>query len=120
MATGPQVPKACTSIELKDLSDLLNFDDEAEVDAVYAFQFTDEGYYKRKEIDDDKKPRFPKFDQIRDVDTSGYQADTQYNLAHVGKKWVQQETETPTFDELVDTSNFKENVEYKVVHRGGK
>ena len=120
MATGPQIPTPCTTLELKDLSDLIHFDTEAEVDAVYAFQFTEDGFYRRKEIDDDKRPRFPKFDQLRDVDTSNYQDDTPYHLLHRGKKWLLQEPTIPTFDQLVDTSNVKDDVEYKLVHTNGK
>lgn len=91
MATGPKIPITCTTIELKDLSDLTDFEKEGEVDAVYAFQLTQDGYYKRKEIDDDKKPRFPKFEQLRNVETDGYQDDIQYHLVHKGNKWILQE-----------------------------
>ena len=97
MATGPKIPITCTTIELKDLSDLNDFEKEGEVDAIYAFQLTQDGYYKRKEIDvdDDKKPRFPKFDNLRNVDVDGFQDDTQYHLVHKYKKWILQE---PTKD----------------------
>ena len=117
MATGPKIPITCTTIELKDLSDLTDFEKEGEVDAIYAFQLTQDGYYKRKEIDDERKPRFPKFDQLRNVDVDGYQEDTKYNLVHKDKKWILQET---TFDDLVDTTDFKENVQYNLVHKNGK
>ena len=120
MATGPQIPKSCTTLELKDLSDLTHFDTEAEVDAVYAFQFTEDGFYRRKEIDDDKRPRFPKFDQLRDVETVGYQDDTAYNLLHSGKKWLLREPMIPSFDQIVDTSKTEDNIEYKLVHSNGK
>lgn len=117
MATGPKIPISCTTIELKDLADITDFEKEGEVDAIYALQLTQDGYYKRKEIDDNNKPRFPKFDQLRNVETDGYQEDTKYNLVHKDKKWILQET---TFDDLVDTSNFTENIQYNIVHKNGK
>ena len=118
MAAGPKIPISCTTIELKDLSDVIDFEKESEVGTIYGFEFTNDGYYKRKEIDDnDEKPRFPKFEQIRDVITDNVEDDTKYNLVRKDKKWILQET---SFDDIVDTSDFKENILYNVVHRNGK
>ena len=100
MATGPKIPITCTTIELKDLSDLNDFEKEGEVDAIYAFQLTQDGYYKRKEIDDDKKPRIPKFENLRNVNVDGYQDDIQYHLVHKDKKWILQEA-TKDIDWLI-------------------
>lgn len=91
MSSGPTIayPVACSTIELKDLADAIDFESNAEVGAVYAFEFTDTGHYKRKEIDDEKKPRFLKLGQIRDVNVPDpIVDDTFYMWKHQNKKWV--------------------------------
>lgn len=86
---GPEIkaPANCPTIELKDLADVLNFENRGEVGGTYAFEFTETGYYKRKEIETDVKPRFPKFEQIRDVDVGEYSSDIDYRLRHSDNKW---------------------------------
>ena len=91
MSSGPTIvyPVTCSTIELKDLADTIDFESNAEVGAVYAFEFTDTGHYKRKETDDEQKPRFPKLGQIRDVNVPDpIVDDTDYMWKHQNKKWV--------------------------------
>ena len=99
MSSGPTIvhPVTCSTIELKDLADTIDFESNAEVGAVYALEFTDTGHYKRKEIDDEHKPRFPKLGQIRDVDLPDPVVDDiDYRLKHQNKKWVL----SPVMDEI--------------------
>ena len=67
MSRGPaeEYPTRCTTIELKDLADTDEFDLNAEIGAIYGFEYTDEGFYKRREIDDKK---IPKLEQLRNVE----------------------------------------------------
>ena len=83
-----QVPIHCPTIELKDLADVLNFEDRGEVGGTYAFELTEAGLYQRKEIETDVKPRFPKFNQIRDVDVGDYKEEIDYRLRNVKNKWT--------------------------------
>ena len=99
MSSGPTIvyPVTCSTIELKDLADTIDFESNAEVGAVYALEFTDTGHYKRKEIDDEQKPRFPKLGQIRDVDLPDPVVDDiDYTLKHQNKRWVF----SPVIDEI--------------------
>ena len=87
---GPEikVPTHCPTIELKDLADVIDFEDRGEIGGTYAFEFTDAGFYKRKEIETDVKPRFPKFNQIRDVEVGDFKSDIDYRLRHTKNKWT--------------------------------
>ena len=89
MSLGPNVPgqdypARCTTIELKDLADTDQFDLEAEIGAIYGFEFTDEGFYKRREIDDKKVPRL---EQLRNVEAE-YLFNAEYKIGRQGGKWI--------------------------------
>ena len=85
---GPEikVPVNCTTIELKDLADVIDFDDRGEVGEIYGFEFTDNGLYKRKEID--VKIKNPKFSQLRDVHFDDPRENINYFLKYDNKKWT--------------------------------
>ena len=90
MSRGPEInaPKTCPTIELKDLADVQDFEKNAEVGEVYAFEYTNEGYYKRKAVDDEKRPRNPKLEQLRNVEIElPPQDDVAYYVTHKGNKW---------------------------------
>ena len=80
MSRGPaeeMFPTRCTTIELKDLADTDEFDLNAEVGTIYGFEYTDEGFYKRREIDDKK---IPKLEQLRNVEAEPlFNADYEIN-----------------------------------------
>lgn len=85
---GPiiKVPANCPTIELKDLADVIGFDERGEVGETYGFELTDNGLYMRKEID--VKVRNPKFANLRDVDVDEHRENINYFLRHVDKKWI--------------------------------
>lgn len=69
MSRGPDqpvmlAPIQCITVELKDLADTQDFDLNGEIGALYGFEYTDDGYYKRSEISD---PKNPKLEQLRNV-----------------------------------------------------
>jgi len=86
MSRGPSenvTPVRCTTVELKDLADTDEFDLDAEVGSVYGFEYTDSGYYKRKEIDDKKIPRL---EQLKNV-TAEFIGNHEYKISRVQNKW---------------------------------
>lgn len=69
MSRGPDQPVMldpvrCATLELKDLADTEDFDLNGEIGALYGFEYTNNGYYKRAEISDKK---VPKLEQLRNV-----------------------------------------------------
>ena len=88
MSRGPVIlaPKTCSTIELKDLGDVQDFEKNAEIGEVYAFEYIDEGYYKRKALGDGKKPRNPKLEQLRNVEADG-EDDLTYKITYKEGKW---------------------------------
>ena len=86
--SGPVMPPKCTTIELKDLADCLDFDSTGEVGTVYGLELTEDGVYKRKEVDTEEKPVNPKFNQLRDVNAGNFKNGIDYFLRHVGNKWT--------------------------------
>ena len=88
MSRGPVIlaPKTCQTIELKDLGDVQDFEKNAEIGEVYAFEYTDEGYYKRKALEDGKKPRNPKLEQLRNVEAEG-EDNLTYKVTYKDGKW---------------------------------
>ena len=85
---GPVMPPKCTTIELKDLADCLDFDNTGEVGTIYGLELTQDGLYKRKEVDSEEKPVNPKFNQLRDVNAGSFINGINYFLRHVGNKWT--------------------------------
>ena len=85
---GPVIPPKCTTIELKDLADCLDFDNTGEVGTIYGLELTQDGLYKRKEVDTEEKPANPKFNQLRDVNAGNFINGINYFLRHVGNKWT--------------------------------
>ena len=83
---GAVVPANCVTIELKDLADVIDFEDRGEAGEVYGFELTENGLYKRKEIDG--RTKNPKFGFLRDVDVEGYKENINYFLRHVDKNWT--------------------------------
>ena len=74
MSWGPEepvllAPTRCITTELKDLADTQDFDLNGEPGAMYGFEYTDDGYYKRREIEDKKTP---KLEQLRNVNIDAY------------------------------------------------
>ena len=65
MSAGPKTisQQFCVTLELKDLSDVIDFDLPSEEGGVYGFEVTANGKYKRKT---DEKKSF-KLGQLRDV-----------------------------------------------------
>ena len=87
---GPRIqdPAVCPSLEFKDLCDVIHFEDRGEAGAVYGLELTETGLYQRKEIDSNEKPRFPKFEQIRDVNVDNLFDNVHYMLRYNNKKWT--------------------------------
>ena len=86
MSRGPSqdsTPVRCTTIELKDLADTDEFDLNAEIGAIYGFEYTDSGIYKRREIDDKK---VSKLEQLRNV-TAEILGNYEYKIRRVDKNW---------------------------------
>ncbi len=84
MSHGPRTPSRCTTIELKDLADTLEFENNGEIGTVYGFEFTDTGFYKRREIDD---KQLPKLEQLKNVTAEIDPSDYEYKITKVQKKW---------------------------------
>lgn len=85
MSRGPviKIPPRCTTLELKDLADTIDFDLSGEVGSLYGFEYTDEGFYKRSEIDDKKAP---KLEQLKNVKVP-YTGDYEYKIRREDNKW---------------------------------
>ena len=88
MSRGPEqpnlrAPTRCITVELKDLADTQDFDLNGEVEAVYGFEYTEEGHYKRAEIQDKKNP---KLESLRNVEADLIE-NFEYKLVRVDTKW---------------------------------
>lgn len=84
---GPEIrtPKICQTIELKDLADIQDFEDDGPVGAVFGFELTTNGYYKRREID--IKTAIPRLEQLKNVDAKSATTDADYFLKKEGREW---------------------------------
>jgi len=88
MSVGPKpiYPQTCPTLELKDLSDVIDFDLASEEGELFGFEYTDTGKYRRRAIDDKK---LFKLGQLRDVVVPVSPVDKQkYTLTRDGTKWV--------------------------------
>jgi len=88
MTSGPSAvyPASCPTLELKDLSDVVDFDLPSEEGGVFGFEYTGTGKYKRKAIDEKKHP---KLGQLRDVDVPDtLTEDAKYELSRKNNKWT--------------------------------
>ena len=88
MTSGPTAiyPKSCPTLELKDLSDVIDFDLPSVEGEVFGFEYTTTGKYKRKTIEDKKHP---KLGQLRDVDVPESLTDgTKYTISRDKGKWL--------------------------------
>lgn len=85
MSRGPVLlqPVSCSSLELKDLADLHDFELKAEIGATFGFEYLDTGLYKRKEIDVKKTP---KLEHLRNVDIDVLE-NYYYKLLRENNKW---------------------------------
>ena len=86
MSRGPSMlaPVRCLTLELKDLADTQDFDLNGEIGAFYGFEYTADGYYKRKEIEDKK---IPKLEQLRNIEASIID-NFEYKLVRKDNKWI--------------------------------
>jgi len=85
MSRGPVLPVHCSTVELKDLGDTIDFDKEGKEGMIYGLQLNNKGFYARKEIDD----RFPLLKQIRDLDLPDTVTDGAiYALKKNKGKWI--------------------------------
>ena len=88
MSLGPAedvIPIRCSTIELKDLADTDEFDLDAEVGAVYGFEYIATGFYKRKEILQDKQ-KLLKLEQLKNVEAE-LVGNQDYKIRRTGGKW---------------------------------
>ena len=86
MSRGPSqdlAPVRCTTLELKDLADTDDFNLNGEIGTIYGFEYTDSGYYKRREINDKIVPRL---EQLRNV-AADIIGDHEYKINRVKNKW---------------------------------
>jgi hypothetical protein len=86
MSRGPVLsPVHCSTIELKDLGDIIDFDKEGNEGTTYGLQLNGKGFYVRKEIE----AKFPKLKQISDLDVPSKLSDGSiYTLKREGGKWT--------------------------------
>ena len=85
MSRGPVLnqPVSCSSLELKDLADVEDFELIAEVGVTYGFEFSN-SVYKRKEIEANQ-PR--KLEQLRNVEADLIE-NHEYKLLREGNQWL--------------------------------
>ena len=103
MSIGPKpiYPQSCPTLELKDLSDVIDFDLASEEGELFGFEYTDTGKYRRRAIDEKK---LFKLGQLRDVVVPASPVDKQkYTLTRDGTKWVV----TPIPDPILWDISFK-------------
>jgi len=88
MSGGPLIPVTCSTIELKDLADTLDFEANGESGAVYALELTPEGYYKRVNLESIIPPTriLPTLDQL--INTSSTKDEVKYALIKKGNRWA--------------------------------
>lgn len=89
MSSGPLLPVVCTTVELKDLADTLDFDTAGVEGTIYGFEITEDGYYKRVDITEarDGSERF-NMEQLQNLSTSGSKEGLQYAILKKGpNKW---------------------------------
>ena len=87
MASGPTAiyPASCPTLELKDLSDVVDFDLSSVEGEVFGFEYTGTGKYKRRVTDEKMNP---KLGQLRDVDVPETLTDgTKYTISRDKGKW---------------------------------
>jgi len=87
MSRGPVLlaPTRCTATELKDLADTVDFDQNGEVGETYGFQYTEDGFYKRVEVSEDRK--IPRLEQLRNVLGENFYDNIEYKLKRKDNKW---------------------------------
>ena len=88
MTSGPSAvyPSSCPTLELNDLSDVVDFDLPSGEGDVSGFEYTGTGKYKRKALEDRKQP---KLGQLRDVDVpEALTEDGKYTISREKNKWT--------------------------------
>lgn len=86
MSRGPVIPAKCSTIQLSDLADVLDFDKEGAEEVTYGFEINQDGLYVRKEIEE-RNQQFPKLVQIRDLNIVRAVDGAQHELIRNGNKW---------------------------------
>ena len=85
MSRGPVIPTRCTTIELKDLADVEDFELNGEVGAFYGFEYTEEGLYKRAEVVTEER-KILRLEQLRNVEVQHIE-NYEYKLIRIDNKW---------------------------------
>ena len=92
MSSGPLIPASrCTSIELKDLADLLQFEVDGEAGTIYGLELTNEGFYRRSQIVTTPPPPppadHPRLDELKQFKTRHVKEGLEYVIVKNEGKW---------------------------------